>query len=86
MPLGLRRYQQEGDDHFITFSCYDRQPYLATKHAKQTFLVSLEQTRAKYNFEVLGYVLMPEQVHLLLSEPPDHEISLSRALLSTATQ
>jgi hypothetical protein len=26
MPLGLKRYQQEGDDHFITFSCHHRNP------------------------------------------------------------
>jgi putative transposase len=30
MPLGLKRYQQEGDDHFITFSCHHRKPYLDT--------------------------------------------------------
>jgi putative transposase len=82
MPLHLKRYQHEGHDHFITFSCYDRKPYLTTPHAKQTFLNSLEQTRSKYNLQVLGYVVMPEHVHLLLSEPSNHETPLSRALLS----
>jgi putative transposase len=28
MPRGLIRYQQTGDLHFITFSCYRRQAYL----------------------------------------------------------
>jgi hypothetical protein len=28
MPLGLKRYQQEDDDHFITFSCHHCKPYL----------------------------------------------------------
>jgi putative transposase len=74
MPQGLHRYQHEGEDHFITFSCYDRRPYLATPLAKQTFLNSLETTRSKYDFEVLGYVIMPEHVHLLVSEPADHEL------------
>jgi putative transposase len=73
MPRGLKRYQYEGDDHFITFSCYRRQPYLQTVQAKETFLSSLEQMRQSYGFEVLGYVVMPEHVHLLVSEPPDHE-------------
>jgi len=68
MPLHLRRYQQEGDDHFITFSCYDRKPYLNTPHARDILLGSLESTRKKYNFQVLGYVIMPEHVHLLISE------------------
>jgi putative transposase len=80
MPLGLKRYQREGDDHFITFSCYCREPYFVTPSSKDTFLHSLEQTRCRYNLEILGYVIMPEHVHLLMSEPADHEIPLSKAL------
>ncbi len=45
MPLGLKRYQQEGDDHFITFSCYHRKPYLNTPASKDIFLDSLERIR-----------------------------------------
>jgi putative transposase len=82
MPLGLKRGQREGDDHFITFSCYRREPYLTTTFSKNTFLDSLELTRRRYNFEVLGYVVMPEHVHLLLSEPKDRDIPLSKALQS----
>jgi putative transposase len=69
MPHGLVRYQKEGDDHFITFSCHDRKRYLNTPPACDIFLKSLEATRKRYNFEVLGYVIMPEHVHLLLGEP-----------------
>jgi REP element-mobilizing transposase RayT len=29
----------------------------------------LEQTRQRYRFVVVGYVVMPEHIHLLLSEP-----------------
>jgi len=29
----------------------------------------LEQTRRSYGFYVVGYVVMPEHVHLLVSEP-----------------
>jgi putative transposase len=64
MPLGLKRYQNEADDHFITFSCYNREPYLNTPSARDIFEHCLE-----YNFELLGYVIMPEHVHLLVSEP-----------------
>ena len=82
MPLGLVRYQKEGDDHFITFSCYRREPYLNTPHSRDIFLDSLELTRQRYNFDVLGYVVMPEHVHLLVGEPIDREIPLFRALQS----
>lgn len=68
MPLGLKRYQQEGDYHFITFSCHHRKPYLNTPTSRDIFLDSLERTRLHYQFEILGYVVMPEHVHLLVSE------------------
>ncbi len=69
MPLTLKRYQHEGDDHFVTFSCDGREPYLNTPVARDIFLTSLEMTRKRSELEVLGYVVMPEHVHLLLSEP-----------------
>jgi putative transposase len=69
MPLHLKRYQQEGDDHFLTFSCHNREPYLNDPTSRTLFLEALETTRSKYKFQVLGYVVMPEHVHLLLSEP-----------------
>lgn len=33
------------------------------------FLDALERMRRRYRFQVYGYVLMPEHVHLLISEP-----------------
>jgi putative transposase len=75
MPIGLKRYQDEADDHFITFSCYSREPYLSTPSARDIFEQSLESTRKRYNFELLGYVIMPEHVHLLVSEPETKPLS-----------
>jgi putative transposase len=69
MPWGLRRRQQTRDLHFITFSCWRRQPLLASVEAKRRFELALERARRRYRFFVFGYVVMPEHVHLLLSEP-----------------
>jgi putative transposase len=73
------RYQQTGDFHFLTFSCYQRRPYLSTIAAMELFEDALERVRLRYLFAVAGYVVMPEHVHLLVSEP-------QRALLSKAVQ
>src|SRR5271157_3653367 len=78
MPWGLVRFQQSGNLHFITFSCYRRQPFLDTARARQVFERSLEQTRRSYRFYVIGYVVMPEHVHLLVSEP--ERATLARAV------
>src|SRR5215468_2343515 len=69
MPWGLKRYQETRELHFITFSCYGRAPLLGTARARDTFLLKLEQVRRWYGFYVVGYVVMPEHVHLLISEP-----------------
>jgi putative transposase len=69
MTEGLKRYQQTGDFHFVTFSCYQRQPYLGLPAPRNLFEEALERTRSKYKFGVIGYVVIPEHVHLLLTEP-----------------
>jgi putative transposase len=69
MPRGLHRYQQTGDLHFLTFSCYQRLAYLRDHGAANQFESSLEAVRRRYGMAVLGYVVMPEHVHLLVNEP-----------------
>ena len=64
-----KRYTGRGDLHFITFSCYQRRPLLGTVRARNLFLKMLGEVRAKHDFLLLGYVVMPEHVHLLISEP-----------------
>jgi REP-associated tyrosine transposase len=71
MPSHLRRYQQTRDLHFVTFSCYRRQPKLGKPAARAVFELALELTRRRYQFRVKGYIVMPEHVHLLVSEPED---------------
>jgi putative transposase len=69
MTSGLARYQEAGHLHFVTFSCYHRLAYLNTASSRELFEGSLERTQRQYEFQVVGYVVMPEHVHLLLSEP-----------------
>ena len=39
------------------------------------FVEALEQARVKYGLFVVGYVVMPEHVHLLVSEPERHTLA-----------
>ena len=73
------RYQQTGEFHFLTFSCYRRRAYFSAVSAMDLFEDALERVRRCYLFVVAGYVVMPEHVHLLVNEP-------RRALLSRAIQ
>jgi putative transposase len=69
MPTGLRRFQQSGDSHFITFSCNGRRPNFVDAAVYDLFPICLERMRRKFQIRIYGYVVMPEHVHLLLSEP-----------------
>ena len=70
MPRNLKRYYGRGDLHFVTFSCYRRLPLLRTIRARNLFVRALGAIRERYKFLLVGYVVMPEHVHLLISEPP----------------
>jgi len=75
MTKGLIRYQQCGCFHCLTFSCYGRRPYLGTGAARSLFERSFEAMRHRYALVVSGYVMMPEHVHLMVSEPKDTVLS-----------
>ena len=69
MPWGLYRFHQSRLPHFITFTCDRRQSFLNTPTICDAFLTILERTRLRYDFLIYGFVVMPNHVHLLISEP-----------------
>jgi putative transposase len=69
VPIGLHRTYGAHHLHFITCSCYRRLPFLGSARARDRFLGILEQARQRYRFVVVGYVVMPEHIHLLVTEP-----------------
>lgn len=81
MPTGLRRYQETGDLHFLTFSCVRHRPLLGEAEARDVFVDLLEKTRELYRMGVHGYVVMPDHVHLLVTEPDEAPLSLAVQIL-----
>jgi putative transposase len=69
VPKFLKRFYGAGDLHFITCSCYKRQPVLGTASRRDLFLTVLERVRRRYRLVVIAYVVMPEHFHLLITEP-----------------
>ena len=83
MPAGLKRLHHSGQSHFLTFSCYHRLPRLAQMQMQDAFLVALEQARRRFAMRVDGYVVMPEHVHLLVSEPEEGLLPRFMQMLKT---
>ncbi|MGB7435780.1 MAG: transposase [Candidatus Acidiferrum sp.] len=68
MPGHLKRYVGHRDLHFINFTCYHQRKLLGNASARDVAVKLLGETRKQFGFELLGYVIMPEHVHLLISE------------------
>jgi putative transposase len=75
MTRYLERFQTSGQSHFVTFSCYHRLPNLADCRIRDEFLITLESERKRCGARVYGFVVMPEHVHLLVSEPARGKIA-----------
>jgi putative transposase len=69
MSKGPIRIYGRGHLHFITFSCYRRLPLLGSVRARNVFVKLLDEVRDRCGFSLVGYVVMPEHIHLLISEP-----------------
>ncbi len=88
MPSRLRRYDEYGHVHFLTISCYRRLQFFRHDAVKRVFVEGMRRTRAKLGIRWVGYVVMPEHVHLLLFPIPaggDDPVPVS-TLLQTLKQ
>jgi len=69
MPSRLKRFQNTGQSHFVAFCCYHRRPLFTSGANRRVFESALERVRRSFQPRVYGYVVMPDHIHLLLSEP-----------------
>jgi putative transposase len=61
----------------LTFSCYRRMPLLMNDSWRQLFGESIDTAITSHSCRTVGYVLMPEHVHLLIQPTrPDFRIDL----------
>ncbi len=60
------RYNEPGDAHFLTFSCFKQKPFLNADRSKTWLADSVVRACEKHNTAIWGYVFMPEHVHLLV--------------------
>jgi putative transposase len=69
MPHHLKRITGLGHLHFVTFTCYQRRQLLASPRNRNIAVQILGQVRGRFHFALVGYVFMPDHVHLLINEP-----------------
>ena len=77
----LKRHYGQGNLHFVTFSCYRRLPFFAMSRARDVFVKHLDRVRKRRKFLLLGFVVMPEHIHLLVGEPEEGDLSTALQVL-----
>ena len=74
MPTRLHRYDIPGHTHFLTFSTYRRLTFFWHDSIKQIAIDGLRLLRSKFQICLVGYVIMPDHMHLLVYPHPRGEI------------
>ena len=66
----LKHFDNLGTVRFVTFGCFRQGRDLSDPRARELLIKHIDEARKKHGFKLLGYVIMPEHVHMVLL-PPD---------------
>ncbi len=58
-----------GELHWLTSASFRHQPKLEVEKHRDLLSQLLEELRARFRFEIVGYVVMPSAFQVLMSEP-----------------
>ena len=77
----LERFQHSRQLHYVTFTCHHRAANLSSPAAGHLVEQTLERVRRWYGFWLNAYVVMPEHVHILMSEPERCDVAVAIQML-----
>ena len=63
----VRHYNEPGDVHELTFSCYQNLPLLSCDERKRMLSDCIDRATIRYGYRLIAFVYMPDHVHLLVS-------------------
>ena len=66
-----RNFNEPGHAHELTFSCYQKIPFLQAERTCQWLAEAIEEARSELRFDLWAFVFMPEHAHLLV-HPREH--------------
>ena len=79
MEMRRKNLNIPGHAHELTFTCYRRYPFLAKDRTQAWLAQSVNDACQKHSYALVGYVFMPEHVHLLVwPKRPTYDIAVFR--------
>jgi putative transposase len=70
-----------GHAHFLTFSCFQRKPFLSRDRSREWLADAINFAIEQHHLDLWAYVFMPEHVHLIIF-PRDEQYRISSVLSS----
>lgn len=83
MPSRLTCYDVPGHTHLWAISCFRRLSFFWHDAMKQVVIDALDMLRGRFAVCLVGYVIMPEHVHVMIYPHPkgrDQPMSISKLL------
>jgi putative transposase len=72
-----KRYNIPHHTHYLTCSCFHRQPFLSKDRTRRWLVEAILVARQTHAFHIYAWVFMPEHIHLLIHPLREHyDISL----------
>lgn len=59
--------KEENVFHYLTFVAFRRVPIFQSENICQFLIDALKETKEKYPFKLIGYVIMPDHIHLIVN-------------------
>jgi putative transposase len=69
--MHLRHYDHDGRARFVTFCTHKRIPLLTNNTFRKAVLETICYVSSEFKLRLLGYVLMPEHVHVVIVPPEE---------------
>lgn len=83
----VKSYNNPGEAHELTFSCYHRIPLLSKDRSRGWFIDAMKSARKDQNLLLWAYVIMPEHIHIIVwPKDPVYEVRLIRSALKIPVQ
>jgi putative transposase len=71
----LRRYYEKNNSYFVTTATHERKELFLDKKLSRILLVSIEYHKTVFDYDVYGYCLMPDHLHLILKPTGSFNLS-----------
>lgn len=64
--MKLKHYDHDGRARFITFCTHRKMQLLTDNKFREIIIDSIKEARKSHGFKLLGYVIMPEHIHIVI--------------------